>query len=728
MEKNLKNEIYNLLKNQKASLLNLDEITNKLSSNKTEVKKMLDELVDDYKINKSNNNKYGLLQAFNLYIGTIDVKRQGYGFFKSEELIEEVFIPKNDMNSAMNGDTVLTYVISNKTKDQKDEGTVKQIIKRNDATIVGKISLNAQGDKIILSDEYTGYAIAKNYGIAVIDDVVKANIIDFDEREKCYICEIVKIIGNINDIGIDIESIVSKYNFDTDFSEKVIEEVKHTSDNFNADDLDLEMVDELIITIDGADAKDLDDAVSVKRLKNGNFKLGVYIADVSYFVRQGTALDDEALSRGTSVYLTDRVIPMLPHKLSNDLCSLNPDTVKLIMGCEMEINRQGSIISSRVFEGKIKSNFRMTYNNVNKIIDCIKQNKPLDTDLKKYEKLIPMTKDMMELSDILHAMRRAKGSLEFEIPESKIIVDKNGKPIDVVLIDRGISERIIEQFMLIANETVAYTVTNLKLPFIYRVHDEPNSVKLIKFKAILKNTKYTINSKSKNITPKSLQVLLEQIGSEDPGLNTSLLRLMSKAIYSENNIGHYALASKCYTHFTSPIRRYPDLLVHRLLKKYIVNSKEFYETINDSKLTELETYIAKVAVLSSEQEQKAISCEYDVADMKKAEYMEDHIGEIYTGKISSVTNFGMFVVLDNGIEGLVHIKNMKDDYYVYREDMMALYGRRTKNIYRLGNAVKIKVVGANKDAKQIDFNVVMPKKTGVKHESRRKKYQSRRKK
>ena len=478
--------------------------------------------------------------------------------------------------------------------------------------------------------------------------------------------------------------------------------------------------DRRIITIDGDDAKDLDDAISITKLDNGNYRLGVYIADVSYFVKEGTKLNEDALKRATSVYLTDRVLPMLPFKLCNDLCSLNEHEDKLVMALEMEIDKSGEVVDYELSEGVINSTHRMTYNVVNQMLDgeCVDS---------KYDDIKSDLKLMEELSLILRKNKGDRGSLDFDIPEAKIVVDENGHPIDVKRRERGEGEKIIEDFMIMANETVATIVYNMELPFIYRVHDEPDDIKLAKFNKLLNNTAFKFKnykaSKSSNVTPMMLQRLLNEINEVDLGLSTMLLRMMAKAEYSTLNIGHFGLASKCYTHFTSPIRRYPDLIVHRLLKKYIINSEDFYSNKfnEEDELNKLD----ELAKICSEQERKATDCERDVEDYKMAEFMEDHIGEVFDGTISSVTNFGMFVRLPNLIEGLVAMRDMTDDYYIYDEDNMCLIGRSKHKKYKLGSKVKVKCVNASKESKQVDF-IVSSDKINTGNSKGRKKSQTRR--
>ena len=456
-----------------------------------------------------------------------------------------------------------------------------------------------------------------------------------------------------------------------------------------------DLTKEQIFTIDGDDTKDIDDAISYKKLSNGNHELGVHIADVSHYVIENSNLDKEAYERGTSVYLADRVIPMLPHKLSNGICSLNPEVERLATSCVMEIDTEGNIINYDIFKSIIKSRKQMTYKNVNKILEE-------NIIPEGYEPFAETLKQMQELAKILRKNKIDRGYIDFEIDESKIIVDEKGKAIDVKLRERGIGEKLIEDFMIAANEAVATYINNMELPFVYRIHGEPSEEKINNFIKFVSILGYKIEGNKKEITPKNMQRMLEQLKNKEEYsiLSSILLRSMQKAVYDKNNIGHFGLASKCYTHFTSPIRRYPDLIVHRLLNEYI-----FEKNINEETVNKYEYKLTDITAHSSERERAAVECEREVDDMKKAEYMQDHIGEEYQGMISSVMPFGMFVELPNLIEGLVHISDLTDDVYTYNEETFSIVGRKNKRGYRLGDKVKIQVKSANKEAKTVDFTI-----------------------
>lgn len=719
----LKDKIITLFENSSNAPYTFEELLELLNCEKEELLEQLCELKEQYIIHESKKHRFGLLKQFGLYIGTIDVKEKGFGFILSEDFENEFFVPRTETNHALNKDTVI-FRITNENTQEKTEASVVKVIKRSLEYVVGKISETYfQKEFIPIDNKLNIFFEITDYGLSVENDIVKVKIDEFvnDSLVKCHVVE---IIGNAYDVGIDVKSIAAKYDFHQEFSKEVInclEEVVNDYNNFGEDEINKrEFIDKKIITIDGKDAKDLDDAISIEILDNGNYLLGVYIADVSYFVKENSALDEEALNRGTSVYLVDRVIPMLPHKLSNDLCSLNPNTNKLVMCCIMEINHDGVVVDYEIKKGVINTKYRMTYDDVNLILNG-------DKDLQeKYYDIVDELFKMNKLSKILNQMRYARGSLNFDIPEPKIIVNEIGQPISIELRERFDGEKLIEEFMLIANETVASCINQLDLPFIYRVHDVPSMDKLTRFNKIIKNTKYSFKlKKNQKITPKVLQNLLADVGEEDYAINTMLLRLMAKAKYDVYNIGHYGLASNCYTHFTSPIRRYPDLLVHRLLKKYLIDGEVDIESQKYN-----HNIISLAAVQSSKKERDAISCEYEVNDMKMAEYMEMHIGEEFEGTISSVTNFGLFVTLPNTVEGLIRIGTIKDDYYEYKESLMSLCGKNNKKMYRLGDKIKVKVLSASKEKKEIDF--IIPFKTNLnmikysKNNKTRGKYEKRR--
>lgn len=701
MEKieNLKEKIIELLLNESYTGLDVNGICESLGIDDSEsfklVVKILNELEDNSVVVLSKKGKYFHIDNGPYHLGVIDLKDKGFGFIKSKGFEEDFYVSKSDTLDSNNSDTVI-FRIKDEATDQRREAVIVKVVSRGLKTAVGEVT-NHKGKYYLKNIEFNNKIeiVLENLSYAVVGDMVKCNITHFKNGTFAF-ADVCEVLGNKHDVGMDITSVAVKNDFKLKFDDQTIEEVKNINVDFEKEkQRRVDYTKDLIITIDGDDAKDLDDAISCVALDNGSFLLGVYIADVSYYVRENTSLDKEAYERGTSVYLTDRVIPMLPHKLCNDLCSLNEKEEKLVIACIMEIDKYGKVVSSTINEGIIKSTHRMTYNNCNKMLE---EN---DVDLiDKYSDIYSMLIDMRKLASNLHKMRHQRGSLDFDIPESKIVCDENGTPIDVVLRTRGVSEKMIEEFMLIANETVASTINHLELPFVYRVHDSVNLMKLKDLSTMFNIAGYKLVVRNKIYT-KEIQKLLEEIKDEDSFLKTMLLRMMAKAIYSIENIGHFGLASTCYTHFTSPIRRYPDLIVHRLLRKYL-----FDYSVNASDIESLTDKLDDICTHSSLKERDAIECEYEVDDMKKAEYMEKYIGSIFEGVITSVTSFGIFVSLPNTIEGLIHVSDLDDDYYEFIPSLKILIGQRTKRKLKLGDKIKIKVTKASKKMREINFKMV----------------------
>ncbi len=663
------------------------------------LQKELDQLVihDEILMNKKKT-RYISLASAGLYHGIITIKNQNYGFIKSEEFTFDFYVSKYDFLKAMDKDEVLFSVIkTNNSMKSNSEARVVKILNRSLKYVVGELKLKKEKYFLELEDSTINKRIdIINIGKAKAGDIVRTAITKY-EAEYCE-ADVIDVVGNKSDIGIDITQIAIQRGLNLQFPDDVLYQASHLEDD-TLDEMTKrrDLRNKLIVTIDGLDAKDLDDAVGIEQLENGNYLLGVYIADVSHFVSEHSFIDKEAYHRGTSLYLVDRVIPMLPVRLSNDLCSLNPNQDKLVIGCEMEINQEGKVITSDIFPGVIKTTKRLNYTDCNRVLEKGIQEVP------DYEVVYQSLVKMKELSTILTDKRRTRGALDFDVPEGKIIVDEQGKPIDLVVRDRGISERIIEEFMIVANESVSEVINHLDLPFIYRVHDKPDMIKL----SDLKTTANYLGYQLRGTHVAELQKFLDSIEDEDAFLKTVVLRMMAKAVYSEENIGHFGLASECYTHFTSPIRRYPDLIVHRLLRKYIFNGD-----INANEFTSLTQKIADIALQSSERERSAADCEFAVLDMKKAEYMSTFIGQVFTGTISTITAFGMFISLDNTAEGLIRLKDMSDDYYIFNQANHVLTGERTNKKYRVGDRVQVKLVNADKKTSEIDFKIVYNKDRG----------------
>ena len=692
----MEEQIIEILKNEFKGQT-IDEINKKLNYKSLEdinkLQEVLDKMTMDGILHKSKKRDYILMQnTKSLKCGTLRVNRSGNGFVNISDG-PDVFIKSEHLNGAINNDFV---EIDFSTYKGNENAFVIKVLKRNLDNLVGeiikvknKLIFKADDEKLDLIIKLTKESSRQLVeGHKVLVKVIRGL------GKKEYLGEVVKIIGHKNDPGVDIISIALRHGIETEFNEAVINELK-TIPNKVLEEEKIgrkDLTNELIFTIDGDDTKDIDDAISVER-NNENYILGVHIADVSHYVLMGTALYDAAYLRGTSSYLADTVIPMIPHQLSNGICSLNPDVERLTISCVMTINPSGKVIDYSIFPSIIKSKKQMTYKNVNKILEE-------NIIPEGYEKYAENLKLMQELASILRAEKESRGYIDFGLDEAKIIQDENGKAIDVVKRDRGIGENLIEDFMIAANETIATHIANMDLPFIYRVHDIPNTEKIEDFKNLIKQMGYQLHTNLNKITPLTMQSILKELKDkkEFSILSDMLLRSMKKAIYSPNNIGHFGLASTNYTHFTSPIRRFPDLTVHRLLRTYLFEKRLDIETINYN-----QKYLVDVAENSSEREIEAAEAERDVLAMKMAEYMESHIGEEYIGIISGVTNFGLFIQLDNLIEGLVHISTL-DGYYEYIPELLSLISENKR--YRIGDTVKVKVINASKENSAIDFEIV----------------------
>ncbi len=653
----------------------------------------LDTLVRDGIVYYSDRkNKYLLLENSHLHKGELDLNEKGFGFVIVGNGIKDVYISEKNINGAEDGDVVLFDYIN---KDiQHPEGRIVKIIKKNLDSMVGEV-IKDNADFFVRTNKGKDIYIPKEY----LNGAVEGHKVVVEPlKEGRRIGKITKIIGHKNDVGVDILSFVYEYNFRPDFPDEVINELDSIPLFLEDSVIDEELSrgrrdlrNKVIFTIDGADTKDIDDAISLEKDDNGNFVLGVHIADVSYYVKEGTEIDKEAYFRGTSVYLVDRVLPMLPHKLSNGICSLNENEDRLAMTCMMTIDNRGNVIHYDIYPSIIRSRKKMTYDNVNSILED-------NNAVEGYEEFKDTLLSMFELSKILRKKMVNRGYIEFESDEAKIIVDDKCHPIGIERRLQRSGEQLIENFMIIANETVASSIFYKNLPGIYRVHDKPNEKRLEEFLKFLSLHGYVVNGKNKVESSKDLQKILEQLEDvpEAIVLHDMAIRCQAKAKYTDVNIGHFGLGSKCYSHFTSPIRRYPDLILHRLIKDYNYNYSERVIEKNREVLPEMSEHC-------SIREVEAQNCERDVDDMKKAEYMLDHIGEVYDGIISGVQEFGIFVELDNTVEGLIKNENIKGDYYFYNPDLMALIGKKSGKKYAFGDKIKVIVVSADKDKSQVDF-------------------------
>ena len=678
----------------------------KTASEYKELQEALDELVREYVVFFTKKEKYILLKNCpGLKVGKLSVNKKGFGFVILDKE-DDLYVEASNMNGAIDGDIVLAEKFMSGVRR---EAKVIRIIKRELDDLVGEIAYNEKGKPILILDDNKKDLTIELTGEKLKDCVEGHKVLVKALKEinkRKYLCEVIKVIGHKNDPGTDILSIAYRHGIYEDFGEEVEKELESIPNQVSEKDLKgrKDLTNEVIFTIDGDDTKDIDDAISIKMKENGNYELGVHIADVSNYVKENTALGDAAYERGTSSYLADTVIPMLPHKLSNGICSLNEGEVRLSMSCVMEINHKGKVVDYDIFPSYIKSRKKMTYKKVNDIIIR-------DIVAPGYEEFVDDLKLMNELHKILRKEKINRGYINFEIDEAKIIQDENGKAIDVVKRVREEGEMLIEDFMIAANETVAGHIFQMDLPFIYRVHEDPKPEKIEEFMNLVKILGYKLTGNVNSITPKTMDNILSQLKDkkEFEILSALLLRSMRKAEYSKDNLGHFGLASRAYTHFTSPIRRYPDLVVHRLLKKYLVENDMSMTTIQT-----LDSSLIEIAQHSSERERAAVDAERDVLDMKMAEYMEDHIGEEYEGMINTITNFGFFVELPNLVEGLVHVQSLKGDYFTYVPEILAMIGKSTKKMYRLGDKVNVKCVAASKEASMVDFELVGEKEDGDK--------------
>lgn len=641
----------------------------------------------------------------NLVKGTLSQNKKGFAFLRPEdEDMEDIFIPPTKINRAMDGDTVIVEVQPSRGDFKgKVEGEVKSIEKHSITQVVGTYTEGRHfgfvipDDKRIMQDIF----IPKGQSLGAVEGhKVLVQISKYAEGNDNPEGHVSAILGHKNDPGVDILSIIYQHGIEIEFPDEVLKEAEAVPEYIEPSELEgrKDLRDELTITIDGADAKDLDDAIALKKLKNGNTQLTVSIADVSHYVKEDSALDKEAYDRGTSVYLVDRVIPMIPHRLSNGICSLNPNVDRLTLSCRMEINSDGKVVKHEIFDSVIQSDHRMTYDEVNQIITDHDENVRA-----QYPDVTPMLDLAKELSETLIQMRKRRGEIDFDIDEAQVIVNEEGIPVDVKMRERGEGERLIESFMLAANETVAEHFNKMEVPFIYRIHEQPKSDRLTQFFEFITNFGILVRGTGEDVSPSTLQEIHEKVKGlpEQTVVSTMMLRSMQQARYEDVNLGHFGLSADYYTHFTSPIRRYPDLVVHRLIRKYLIE-----DSMSGKELRKWEDKLPEIAEHTSNRERRAIEAERDTDELKKAEFMLQHIGEEFEGIVSSVANFGMFVELPNTVEGMVHVSSMTDDYYQFAEGQMAMIGERTGNVFRIGDTVKIKVVNVDVDQRMIDFQIV----------------------
>ena len=698
----MKEEILALLKDNSYLERSIDLIAAKLNYQSSEqfvkLVKTLNELEDEGLVVRNKYNHYYLPNQFGMVLGTLTLNKQGYGFVTVENQEKDIFIPQSGLKDAFNKDTVLVE-ITKSGDDKKPEGTIVKVVSRGQTRFVGEVKKGKRECYVEVDDRLFKNPIfvdhAHLHGAVVGNKVV----VEIKVYKPYLKGDIVKVLGHRNDPGIDVLSVVYEHDAPVEFPQVVFDQISDIKDSVTADDLDgrVDLRNEVIVTIDGEDAKDLDDAISLKKLDNGNYYLGVHIADVSYYVGEGTPLDKEAFARGTSIYLVDRVIPMLPHKLSNGICSLNPHVDRLTISCFMEVDSEGKVVDHEIVPSVINSTERMTYTNVNRILA---NDQAMQLQYSHVKDLFFL---MEELASILQKKRFKRGAIDFDAKEAKVIVDNRGNPIDVVLRQRGIGEHIIEEFMLLANETIAEHFYWLELPFLYRVHENPKPEKLLQFANVAKTLGYTIKGSLENVYPNELSAIIEASKDtpEHTIISTLLLRCMQKARYDEQCLGHFGLADEFYTHFTSPIRRYPDLIVHRMIRRFI-----FENTVDKKTIRYYQELMPEIAEQTSYREREAIDIEREVDDMKMAEYMEKHLGEEFEGTITSITNFGFFVELDNTIDGLVHVADLTDDFYYYDERNLRYVGQRNGKVFKMSDRVKVRVASASKKDRTVDFEIV----------------------
>ncbi|UUX34224.1 ribonuclease R [Fundicoccus culcitae] len=713
----LEKKVLTFLKENKGKSFKTDEIAQHFNYKGTKnYKKLIKALAFLERVHEIEVDETGRFQSISedkIIVGTYRANDRGFGFIEYDENKPDLFVPPKQSGAAMNGDKVEVLVTKSidPATGKGSEAEVINVIERSATSLVGVFtafdqnlrqetgflgSLKPQGD---YSDLVTVFI--KPDGIHPADQTIcLIEITAYPQVEEPNHLEgvVTKEIGHKDAPGVDILAILYQFGIPSEFPQAVIDEADAIPQVIDQEQAShrRDLRDELVITIDGADAKDLDDAISLKLLTNGNYQLGVHIADVSQYVKEQSPIDQEAYERGTSVYLTDRVVPMLPQRLSNGICSLHAHEDRLTVSCVMEVNNAGKVVDYDIFLSVINSSYRMTYDNVNLILDG---DEPLRQE---YAEIVPMLEDMYQLHLILEEMRHQRGALDFDAPEAKIIVDENGHPIDIELRERWQGERLIESFMLCANETIAHHYTQREIPFIYRIHEQPDEDRMQRFAEFLTSFGVILRGNVEAIQPKQLQEALEEVKDHPyyQAVSTMMLRSMKQAKYSDEPIGHYGLAAADYTHFTSPIRRYPDLIVHRIIHLDLAHQ------LSNKEKSRWQDILPEIADHSSKMERRSVDAERETDALKKAEYMVDKVGQQFDGIISSVTSFGIFVQLPNTVEGLITLRKLTDDFYTFNQEHMLLIGERTNKIYRIGQSVVIEVDRVNVAEKEIDFNLI----------------------
>ncbi len=713
--KSRKEMILDMMKHPSYTPLKVKEIITILqvpASDRTELENILGELISEGKVVRSKRGKFALPQTYNLVSGTFQGHPKGFGFLVLDEDEKDIFIPASACNGAMHRDRVLCRITKAATAEKRAEAEVIEILQRGPESLVGTYQESDNFGFVVPDDQKYSRDIfipKKASKGAVTGHKVLVRITNWAEERRNPDGEVLSILGHINDPGVDILSIIYQYDLPREFPKEVMDQTEkidlEVSEKDKEGRRDLRSIP--MVTIDGEDAKDLDDAISIEKLSNDNILLGVHIADVTHYVTENSPLDKEALERGTSIYLVDRVIPMLPHKLSNGICSLNAGVDRLALSCMMEIDKNGNVQSHEIVETLIKIDERMTYTAVKQILN------DEDEQVKeRYKAFVPMFELMRDLADILRKKRMKRGSIDFDFPETKVILDKEGTPIDIKPYDRNVATRIIEEFMLVCNETIAEDYFWQDKPFVYRSHEEPDPVKIMALTEFIRNFGYNIKGMNQKIHPKDLQKILDDIEgkAEESIISHLVLRSMKQARYTDECNGHFGLAAKYYCHFTSPIRRYPDLQIHRIIKYNL------HQKLTGKKEKELFAHVPEVAKLSSLRERRAEEAERETVKLKKVEYMEQFVGKMFEGVITSTTSWGVYVELPNTVEGLVHVNDMSDDYYIYDEMGHKWIGEHSKHIYRLGDKVKVQLIKTNTLTRSIDFRFVTDEEFDKDHE------------
>ena len=665
---------------------------------RSELKRVMDALEAEGKVHVSSKGKYTKGEAKHI-VGTYTAHARGFGFVVVEGETEDIFISEDDRNGAFHNDQVEVLIKATPAGKRK-EGKITKILSHGTTTLVGYFQKNKNFGFVIpdnqkfVQDVFVPLERSKG---AVTGHKVVVELTKYGDNNRKPEGKVVEILGHVNDPGVDIMSIVKGYDLPTEFPEKVLNQAERVAKDVSSADMAgrMDLREWTMVTIDGEDAKDLDDAISITR-DGSNYILGVHIADVTNYVQEKSALDREALKRGTSVYLVDRVIPMLPHTLSNGICSLNAGEDRLALSCIMTVNEKGAVVDHKIAETVVHIDERMTYTSVKKILEEKDEN-----EIERYRDLVPMFQLMQELSAILREKRMQRGSIDFDFPETKMVLDENGKPIEMKPYDRNVATKIIEDFMLLANETVAEDYFWQEMPFVYRTHEAPDEDKIKKLVTFIHNFGHSMHISNKEVRPKEIQKLLAKVEgtAEDALISRLALRSMKQAKYTPENTGHFGLAASYYCHFTSPIRRYPDLQIHRIIKENLRGR------MNEERRDHYEKILTEVAKQSSQRERLAEEAERETIKLKKVEYMSERIGEEFEGVISSITKWGIYVELPNTIEGLIHVTNLYDDHYNYIEDRYEMVGEHTGKTYKLGQTVTIRVIDTNKLERTIDFEM-----------------------